>query len=419
VNKANRGRTPIVTDVVVYGVAFGVANVVSYCYIVIAGRTLVPAHFGVFNALLGVIGILGFLAASLQLAITQAAAVDPSRQALRMLMRSTLRIAAPAVAVLAAVAIFCAAKIGASVLEALLCAVVVSLILLAGTPLAFLAGIGRVRTQSGVNLLGTIARLGAGWPLMVAGFGVIGAVSGYVVNYAAVLLLAYWAAWRYAHARRVPESGMRPLRVETPTVATFVLALAPFSLDQIFVQVFAPALGGSYAGASTLAKLVFFGVYPIIAVAYPRLLRPSLGHSETRFAAATIVAVACIALVLAGVLAAFPREATALFFSDRFREATTFLGPLAFGVAAFSLSTVCAHLLVAWRVRYGFVPSLAALCVGLALFIFRHDTLANVVFNQVWIYALQLVFVSIATAMAIGRSIRRRHALAARAATGP
>ena len=417
---AHHGWRTIVTDVFVFGVAFGLANVISYLYVVIAGRTLLPAQFGVFNALLGVIAISGFLAASLQLAITQAATLNPSRRALAALMRGTWRIALPGIALLTLASMPFAAAIGASAAEVMLSGVAILVIFLACTPLGFLGGSSRIRAQAGVNLLGTLVRLGVGWPLMSLGVGVAGGVLGYLSSYAAVFGLAYCTSW-YLAANHPPEDlrNAPPLRLEASAMATFVLAFAPFSLDQLLVQGFAPSLGGDYAAVATMAKLVFFGAYPVMAVAYPHLLRRSGERSRARLAAVTAVGVICIAAGLAWALAAFPRQLTAMFFADRFQEVVPHVGPLAFGVACFSLSAIGAHALIAWGSRIGFLPSLVALGAGVALFAFRHDSLAAVVANQVWIYGLQLVLMLAALVVTIGRSLNRQHSPATRAATKP
>ena len=57
-------------DTMVFAILFGLANVASYLFVVIAGRMLPPTQFGVFNALVGILGMAGIFISSLQAAIT-------------------------------------------------------------------------------------------------------------------------------------------------------------------------------------------------------------------------------------------------------------------------------------------------------------------------------------------------------------
>ena len=66
---------------------------------------------------------------------------------------------------------------------------------------------------------------------------------------------------------------------------------------------------------------------------------------------------------------------------------------------------VAAHALIVWGSRLGFVPSMVALGVGMILFVVRHDSLATLVENQVWVYGLQLVLLWGLLGMTIRRSL--------------
>ena len=401
---------PIVSDVVAFATAFGLTNVVSYLYIVLAGRMLLPEQFGVLNALVGAIAISGFLAASLQLAITEATTLHPTRPALATFMRSAWRIAFPAIPILTLASMPFAAAIEASAVEVMLCGLAMLLMVLACAPLGFLAGVGRVRAQAGVNLVGALVRLGVGWPLIAIGTGVAGGVLGYLAGYVTVFGLAY-AEGKYREGdSEAPDQGGTPSpRFQPSSIATFVLAFAPLSLDQLLVQAFAPSLGGPYAGVTTIAKLVFYGAYPVMAVVYPQLLRRSNERSRARLALASAGAVIVIALTIACVLAAFSREFTEILFADRYHEAVPHVGTMAFGVACFSLSAIGAHVLVAWGDRIGSLPSLVAVAAGITLFAFRHDSLGVVVSNLVWTYAVQLILISTVVVVTITRSPKGGH----------
>lgn len=406
--KGHHNWRVIFADTVMFGLVFGLTNVISYLFLVVAGRNLLPAEFGVFNALLGLLTMTGAFAGSLQVAVTRAVSEHANRDTFASLMRATWRFSLPGTVLLTIVALPFASRIGANATQVVICGATLLAIILSSTALGFLVGSGKVRSQADLGFLGAVARLVAGWALMLAGFGVSGALAGYAANYLMVLTLAYAMSLHVSKRQEIPRNGISPvLRIEGSTVAIFVLAFAPFSLDQFMVQFFNPALGGDYAATATVAKLSFFAAYPITAIAYPNLLAQTDPRSRIRAIAAASAAIVLITGALALAIGAFPREVTQFFFGGRFGEAAHSLGLLALGLACFSLSTLGVHAQIAWGGRGGYLPSLAALTLALVLYAFRHDTLAVVVENQVWVYALQMVLIWGLLAATVARS--RRH----------
>jgi hypothetical protein len=98
-----------------------------------------------------------------------------------------------------------------------------------------------------------------------------------------------------------------------------------------------------------------------------------------------------------------------MLFGGRFPQAVPHVGSLAFGVACFSISAVCAHALIVWGSRLGFLPSLAALGAGMVLFAVRHDSLAVIVANQVWVYGLQLILMLAFLGLTVRHSLTTPH----------
>lgn len=407
-------------NTVLFGLVFGLTNLVSYLFLVVAGRSLLPAEFGVFNALLGLLTIGGIFASSIQVAVTREVTKDVGRDTLVSLIRAVWQIAIPGTALATIAVIPFAGRIGLTTLQVVLCGVTLLTMILGSATIGFLVGLGKVRAQADLNFFGTIARLAVGWLFMSAGFGVSGALAGYAINYLLVLILAYAKS---LHVVNRPEAltgkAAAPLRIEGATVAIFVLTFAPFTLDQFMVQFFNPSLGGDYAATATIAKLAFFAAYPVTAVAYPALLALSDRRSRVRALATASAAVILIAGTLALLIHAFPQGVTQLFFGDRFSNASDHVGMLAFGIACFSLSALGAHAQIAWGGRGGMVPSVATVAFAILLFALRHGSLATVIENQVWIYALQLVLVWGLLAVTVMRSVRHERATkAAPPATG-
>lgn len=405
----HRNWRAILLDTALFGLVFGLTNIVSYLYVVVAGRSLAPSEFGVFNALLGLITMGGVFASSLQVAVTRAVVADARRASLAPLFRSVWRLALPGTVVLTIAAMPFASRIGANALQILFCGVTLLAMILGSATIGFLVGLGQVRAQADLNFFGTIARLAVGWLLMAAGFGISGALAGYAVNYTLLLVLAYGKSRLASNSPVAARArGSMPLHIRGSTIAIFVVAFAPFTLDQLMVQLLNPAAGGDYAALATIAKLGFFASYPITAIAYPNFLARTDRRSRIVALVASMAMMLVVTASLAALISVFPREITRFFFGDRFLATSVHLGALTVGVACFSVAALGTHAQIAWGGRAGVLPSLIAVLLSLALFVGRGDTLQHIVENQMAVYALQAGLVLAFLSLTVARSAATR-----------
>jgi len=402
----------LVSDTALFGLVFGLTNLISYVFVVVTGRILLPAEFGVFNALLGILTMTGAVAFAIQAAVTRVVSQHADQATFAILMSTIWRIALPVTSLLTIAAIPFASTIGANATQAALCGATLLATIVGCAAVGFLVGLGQVRAQADIAFLGAVARLVAGWALMVAGLGASGAMTGYAFNYVLIFAIAYSMSQRASRRLERTTVGPSPvLRIKVTDVVTFVLAFAPYSLDQSMVQVFNPALGGAYAAVATIAKLAFFVAYPITAVVYPNLLNPKTHSKRIKMLAIASVATLLVTSMLVLVIGAFQHEMIRVFFGDRFSESVPFLWPLTLGVACFSFSILGVHAQIAWGGRVGYAPSAVTLVASAILFAFRHDSLGVIVENQVWIFVLQMVLVWSLLAYTIIRSRRQQAAI--------
>jgi O-antigen/teichoic acid export membrane protein len=397
----------IVIDLAVFASTFVVAGVLALVYSVIAGRTLSAAQFGLFNALFGVITIASHLAASIQLAATNVAVRHAHRSGLRQLLISTRRMTLPGTVLVTVAAMPLAGSFGASGLEIGVCGLTIFILFISSAALGFLTGVAGVRAQAKLILFGAVTRVATGWPLMLMGFGVIGAVLGFLLNYVLVLIVSVSMGAAAAAGFEPEGRSVPPLKLDSASVTAFVLTFAPLGLDQVLVQLFATEHGGHYAAIATTSKLVFFCTYPIIAVAYPHLLRESDKPRRVRLLAAAAATVALVALSVTAVLTMFPDTSLQLFFGERFSDGAPYVSQLAASATCLSLSALATHALIAWGAPYAYVPSLVAIVSGAALFAARHSSLGVLVENQLWLCAIQLALIVPMVSVVISRSLRR------------
>jgi O-antigen/teichoic acid export membrane protein len=397
----------IAIDLAVFASTFIVAGVLALLYSVLAGRTLSPAQFGLFNALFGVITLASHLAASIQLAATNIATREAHKLALRGVLISAARMTLPGTVLSTGAAMLVAGSFGASALEVGLCGLTTFVLFISSAALGFLTGVCGVRAQARLILVGAVMRVAAGWPLMLVGFGVNGAVLGFLLNYVLVLILSLRFSASATAGCGAASPSMAPLKLDAASVSAFVLAFAPLGLDQLLVQLFAEEHGGLYAAVATTSKLVFFCTFPIMAVAYPHILRELNMPRRVRLLASAAAAVLLVALSVTAVLTMFPDRSLQLLFGERFIEGGPYVAQLALSATLLSLSALATHALIAWEVPYGYVPSLIAIVLGAALFATRHSSFGVLVENQLWLCSIQLALTVPVVCLAISRTIRR------------
>jgi O-antigen/teichoic acid export membrane protein len=273
--------------------------------------------------------------------------------------------------------------------------------------LGFLTGVSGVRAQAKLILFGAVMRVASGWPLMLLGFGVIGAVAGFLLNYVLVLILSLRMSASATSGIEAEGGSVSPLKLDWASVTAFVLAFAPLGLDQVLVQLFATEQGGPYAAVATTSKLVFFCAYPIMAVAYPHILRERDMPRRVRLLAGAAGTVVVVALGVTAVLSMFPDRSLQLFFGERFSGAAPYVWQLALSATCLSVSALATHALIAWSARYAYVPSLVAVVLGAALFATRHSSLGVLAENQLWLCGIQLALIVPVVCVVISRSLRR------------
>jgi O-antigen/teichoic acid export membrane protein len=188
----------IAIDLAVFASTFIVAGVLALLYSVLAGRTLSPAQFGLFNALFGVITLASHLAASIQLAATNIATREAHKLALRGVLISAARMTLPGTVLSTGAPCLWRDRSAPAPSKSDCAGLTTFVLFISSAALGFLTGVCGVRAQARLILVGAVMRVAAGWPLMLVGFGVNGAVLGFLLNYVLVLILSS----RFAHLQQ-------------------------------------------------------------------------------------------------------------------------------------------------------------------------------------------------------------------------
>ncbi|MBK8915641.1 MAG: hypothetical protein IPM64_13785 [Phycisphaerales bacterium] len=413
------GKPRFAGDAAYYFVVSGVMNVANYAFVLVAVRTLTKPEFGVFNALLAFLTLSTVLMNSVLLHVARQIVRVGAGERAAYWRAAQWRLAGAAVAgsTVAAIAAPAAGTwLGASLAEwgAMLVAAAALLFVSAAGGIA--TGLQRMRLHANANLAGAMVKLAIGAVLLAIGGGVSAALAAYglglLISYALMTRglsdalrgtqgdearteSASASAGRNGHVATSENSEKdagRPDALHPGFVAAYLFLVAPFCLDQVFVQALVRPLSGDYAALCTLAKIVFLCVGPLLLVMYSHVSGGSDSAARRRVLRSTLLGVLGIGGVLAGLLAVLAPWLTHLMLAPQYSHLAPLVGPLAGGALLHAVAhTLGLYSLALGRwsglLAAGLIPLAQAAAIWLAA-----PNLAVLVTIQCGTFAAQVVF---------------------------
>ncbi len=221
------------------------------------------------------------------------------------------------------------------------------------------------------GLIGPVMRLTAGVGLVWLGFGVSGALGGFLV---AGLAAAGFTA--FLLARRLIDVPPQPSAVTLKELIQFSLQVALATLafaaltntDVVFARHFFPAeQAGHYSAAATLGKIVLFLPGPVATLMFPKAsARHAAGASRTSMLRKSALATLGLSLVVVAIFVVWPVGITRLLYGSEYTEAGQWLS--LYGLAMIGTALVnllMFHYLAAREAR--FVGIMLCFAVGQVL----------------------------------------------------
>ncbi|MFC3960243.1 flippase [Halovivax cerinus] len=268
-----------------------VATLSGGLLMVVLARLLGPTEYGLLFLAIAVFGVLGVfsklgIAKSCARYITTYKAQDPGQ--LPHILRVSVLFNAATVTVVG-IALLLGHRHLAVVLEepALVPFLLLGLLFLPFQALATftrltLQGFEEIETAATVHALNRISRLVIAAALVIAGFGALGALVGYVVSFAVASLVGLWVVHRRAFRSVEPasamESGLRRRIGEytVPLTATNTANVLDKQIDTVLVGFFLSPIAVSYYVISK--QIVEFLEAPVSALGFT--LSPSFGAQK-------------------------------------------------------------------------------------------------------------------------------------------
>jgi O-antigen/teichoic acid export membrane protein len=367
-------------DVAELLIAAGVSGVLSFAYVVYAGRHTAPAEYADFWAALGVIYVFTLLLNPIAPYAADFAARHDDAAALHAFRRTVLRRLTVFAGVTIVVALIAARPL-ATLLHFRSSA---TLLIAVGASIAYgflsldrglLQGSHRLRAYNINLIVETVSRL------------VVAAIAFTIARTASAALAGQLLGMLIAQVLIVPRRApvtplIEPVEADAHDIAVpvflLMLGLAIFqNVDTFAVKRWLPDSAATYAVAAVLARILTALAVPLYVLLVPAVARAGrLALSAAMKICGIYVAVASVLLT---VFASFAPLICTTLFGPAYAGAAPLVLPLAAITAALNLTFLLTQASISMRrpaVLYVYLAAAAAECVALAL---HHDSVRDVI----------------------------------------
>lgn len=179
------------------------------------------------------------------------------------------------------------------------------------------------------------------------------------------------------------------------TLASLTLAIF-LNMDIILVRhFFSGSIAGEYAALSTISKIIFYGIGPVITVMFPLIsTRVSNGLPYLIPLLGTLVISLGLSAVIMFTFFLFPKLITGILFGGSYLSIIPYLGLFSFFITIFSLNSILTYFLLSISYYRPIYPLfLISLMQGVFIFIF-HDTIWQVIWVNITVSILYFMVIS-------------------------
>lgn len=390
---------PLFSGSAVMIVGSNAANVINYIYHFVIGKLLGPAGYGELVALISLIGLLGIIPSSFNLVIikyiSSAKNKDEVVALANWLKDRTLKIALVFFILIIAASPFIVSFLHISqIWYVFLIATAFFFSLPSLVNRSILQGLLRFKVMIGSILIENIVKLVLAVVLILIGFGIGGAITGFM--FAAVV------GWYFSEIylkylkkeRNINIPNIRPMILFALPVMVQTFAITSlYSSDVILVKhFFSSHDAGIYSAISTLGKIIFFGAGPIGMVMFPIVARrQARGEDYKRVFLYSAFATLFLSVIVLLIYWLFPSFVIRALYNSDFLQAEGLL--VWFGLFM-SLFTLCSLLinysLSLGRTKVVAFPLLAAFAQIVLIYVF-HQSLFSVIVVSAAVVTLLLI----------------------------
>ncbi len=377
-------------------ICFGAFNVFNLLFHLVMARTLSVAEYGILATLFSLIYITGVFSESIQTVITKYSSDEQKKSRIKNIF---FRAGRKAVFLGAG---FYVAYLGIAILLSNLLDIKYALLAINGIVVlfAFILPVvrGIMQGKKRFYALGTsvvsesVFKLVLSLTLVFLGFGIYGAVWGVVISSGLALMLSLFLIRDFVSVNEEIGEFDGIYSYAKPTFIVTLALVLVCSIDVIIARmVFTPEVAGSYAIASVLGKIIFWGTAPVSKAMFPI---SSEQHTKTGRGIFYNSALIVGALICAGLViySAFPEIVVRIFSGENLPESASILLYLGLGNAILALSNLALlYKLSRGKIRNSIWLFLPVLIQAGLLYVFSSDIIK---FSIAFVLSSALFFIT-------------------------
>ena len=382
-----------------------VANFLAFIYNLFLAKTLIPADYGVYGSLLSIITLIGVPVSSLGPVIVKFAAdylaKNENEKAERLYIRMSQFILIISLILFASFVIF-SETIKAflhiqNTIFVIFSGLIISFFYLNLVNSSFIQSILKFKQLSVINILGGMAKLAVGIPLILLGFKIYGALGG-VFAMAVTVFLSGFIPLRFLLKNIKQNTSAIPIKeiinYALPTSFAVFFLTSFTSTDVILVKHFFNAHdAGFYAGLSLVGKVIFYFTNPIPMVMFPLIIkRSSSGKNFSGLFYLALVLIILPSFAITAFYFMFPSFVIRLFLSGKdYLSIAPFLGFFGIYLTVFSIVNLFISFFLSLN-KMKIVPAIVISAVSQAILIsFYHKNFYEVIGVSLLVCSLLLV----------------------------
>lgn len=382
------------------------ANVLSFGFHLVVGRSLSGSDYGGLVSLLAIVLVLSVPLNALQIAVAKSA-ISPSGTVVRGRLGPLLRGTTLAATFLWLLSIPVAPtlarflKLPSSTSVVL---VVLFLVPAAATigPKGVLLAERRFAEITASIVAGALARVLFGLAFGLLGFGLNGAVFATTLAEIVMFLVATAAVWGHI-ARRTGPAIRLTWSGGTASIAAFAGYWVYTGMDVVLARnTLNKAMSGDYGAAATAGRSVLFLSAAVSVIVFPTFVEGRGNAASRRALWLAVAAAAAAGAVAATAIAFLPGIPIQVLYGNNYQGAVSIIGLTAFSAAGLGVVNILIHYHIAQRSIMALLPWAAVAIAGVAITLNPDPAPAGIAVTMVVVTAIAIVAMALPIALKRG-----------------
>lgn len=380
-------------------------NIGNYLFNLLVGRTLGPANYGIFTALISILSLTGVVSGTITTAATKFASTYKAQAnygkiayLIKYFNKKGLFIGFA----FAIVTIILAKAIANFLnIEEVLPIIFLSLVYLLVFPLAvnrgILQGVENFFQLSINSIIEPFAKIILSLFFIWLGWQISGVILAIVFSIIIVYFLSFYPLKKLLKEKAVTIEKKNLWNYSfTTLIALSFSSLLMFSDIILVKHYFDPKIAGLYSAASTIAKIILYGSTPIVTAMFPMIANLQAKEKKHYYLLIqTFLLVTLLTSLALGVFTLLPELSIKILFGREYLDAARYLAGLSLAFFLFSLSNVFINYYLSIRKNVFVWMMFLASFLQILLIVMRHSDIFQIINSLIIAYGVLLLGLSV------------------------